>query len=668
MPVTLRGKKSYIVNPQLSSVLSSLQVIQKTINSARPEWWKCSSYSQTMMSQHFAGGSPDVPSNSYATGAAREESSCDEEDKDKGVSFNFERNVEKYSDKDEDDEDSDATTLGDEKDADSFLTPILKRRKRNDTHRTAQFVEQNMDKNGKSGECQQKSGKDSTLGSDVNPASGNVLGSHTPQSDNLNKSCLLPDVSFHASPIAKESSQVESQSQLLCQSPFMKKTMDGLKEGVAESSSLMDGTTEEYDNDKNDAESDRYENTSKKLTSAEDVQNDIPRGSYEADSKLNAQERIKNNGNTSSVPQQTVQMKPAIPKVFLLSPSSSLTSADQRILRKLIKKERLKILHPHSSRDVNNGLEFCFDFDSDHHHVDCFLQSLYTKDDTLHYPVEYSYAICSNAEYQMFEGYIMPRSFQYILAVACGLSIIDFSYLRQAANRASFGIHNSQKYLYAPGTFKEEYVAEDISSHSRRKRSRGNDCDEREVNYQIAGDIDSLEIMGPQRSREVMLQRLRNLDHKDFSYNNGLLDGYHVILYGDFDDPVSLRSFGGYQKEENGAGRKGIKQTKKNAATVATDNCYTKGRVRMLLQLCGAKVCDEAMNNVQISTQSKVVILTRCGAKVTDCLKCILDAGYHPKEPIESAPIVGLRWLQDTIAEFKIKHIHDYANGGTSCT
>jgi RING-finger-containing E3 ubiquitin ligase len=235
MPVTLRGKKSYIVNPQLSSVLSSLEVIQKTINSARPEWWKCSSYSQTMMSQHFAGGSPDVPSNSYVTGAAREESSSDEEDEDKVVSFNFERNLEKYSDNDEDDEDSDATTLGDEKDEDSFLTPILKRRKRNDSHRTAQIVKQNMDNNGKTGERQQKSGKDSTLDADVsldiNPASGNVLDSHTPQSDNLNKSCLLPDVSFHASPIAKESSQVESQSQLLCQSPFMKKTIDDLKEG-----------------------------------------------------------------------------------------------------------------------------------------------------------------------------------------------------------------------------------------------------------------------------------------------------------------------------------------------------------------------------------------------------------------------------------------------------
>jgi hypothetical protein len=325
------------------------------------------------------------------------------------------------------------------------------------------------------------------------------------------------------------------------------------------------------------------------------------------------------------------------------------------------------MLHPQSSHDLDNDLDFCFDFDSNQHHIDCFLQSLYTKDDTSHYPVEYSYAICSNAEYQMIEGYIMPRNFRYILAVACGLSIIDFSYLRQAANQSSFGeSHHSQKYLYAPGTMKECEGGEmtSTSGSSRRKRSRGKDGDEREVNYQIAGDVDSLEIMGPQRSREFMIQRLGHLDRDDIRYNNGLLDGYHVILFGDYDDPTTLKTFMADQKEENGRGRKGRKQTSKtNSAAVATDNQYTKGRVRLLLLLFGAKVCDEATSNVQISTDSKVIILTKYGgAKDKEGIKIILDAGYSPKELIERAPIVGLKWLQDTIAEFKIKNIDDYVH------
>eukprot|EP00557_Chaetoceros_sp_GSL56_P001205 CAMPEP_0176490512 /NCGR_PEP_ID=MMETSP0200_2-20121128/7912_1 /TAXON_ID=947934 /ORGANISM="Chaetoceros sp., Strain GSL56" /LENGTH=820 /DNA_ID=CAMNT_0017887827 /DNA_START=40 /DNA_END=2502 /DNA_ORIENTATION=- len=713
MPVTLRGKKSYIVNPQLSSVVSSLEVIQKTINSARPEWWKCSSYSQTMMSQHF-GGSPHLASNS-GDAATGEESSCDEGENDKVVSFNFEINTERYHDDDDNNdncEDSDATTLGNGQDEDSFLSPILKRRKKSNNHGPAQIEHQGVDNDQRSDEYERKSSKDPTLDSDISSGidpAGTVVPSSTPSSlqhrnheknakdankkekensetsdspkiienemfldnhtpsidDNLNKSCSLPDISFHASPIAKESSQVgSSQQQIHVQSPLMKKIIDIVKEtsiGETECSSFIDGTIKECNTDENNIESIRHESTSTTLFNTDNMEDDVKLGSNDIpNSKSITVRESKDIQKESDAAQSTKQPTSPIPMVFLLSPSSTLTLADQRILKKLIKKERLEMLHPPSTHD--DDLDFCFDFDSDHHdhHVDCFLQSLYTRDNTSHYPVEYSYAICSNAEYQMFEGYIMPRSFRYILAVACGLSIIDFSYLRQAANQSSFGTH----YLYAPGSTMKDNNAAEIASFSRRKRSRGKDGDEGEVNYQIAGDVDSLEMMGPQRSREMMLQKLGQLDHDDFwCYNNGLLDGYHVILNGDYDDPVTLTSSLGDGNDKLSGGKKGRKQEAKTlSAIVATDNQYTKGRVRMLLKLCGANVCDETRTIVSFTTGSKILILTKDGAKHKECVKSVLDTGYRPKELVESAPIVGLRWLQDTIAEFKVKNIHEYAN------
>eukprot|EP00554_Chaetoceros_debilis_P010111 CAMPEP_0194107400 /NCGR_PEP_ID=MMETSP0150-20130528/7279_1 /TAXON_ID=122233 /ORGANISM="Chaetoceros debilis, Strain MM31A-1" /LENGTH=78 /DNA_ID=CAMNT_0038795793 /DNA_START=387 /DNA_END=619 /DNA_ORIENTATION=+ len=61
MPVTLsgntgnaRGGKSYVTNPNLSTVVASLHNIVNLINSSTPGWWKCqnqASLSQASLSQ-----------------------------------------------------------------------------------------------------------------------------------------------------------------------------------------------------------------------------------------------------------------------------------------------------------------------------------------------------------------------------------------------------------------------------------------------------------------------------------------------------------------------------------------------------------------------------------------------------------------------------------------
>ena len=382
----------------------------------------------------------------------------------------------------------------------------------------------------------------------------------------------------------------------------------------------------------------------------------------------------------------SVERQPPIPRVFLISPSQSLVTSDQRTLRKLTKNDRFAILRPGSQRDSKDAdLDFNFNFDSEED-AKSYMRALFAMDSTSHYPVEYSYAICSNAEYQTFEGYIMPRNFRYILAVASGLSIIDFSYLRKATS-ASFGIHDSRKYLYAPGTMK----VEDISSVSggdgagarnvnRRKRSRARGTEEKEETFKIAGDVESMELMGPLRSREAMMKRLkssenvRELELSDNTMkvectNNGLLEDFEVLLHGEFDaepapsgpaDNDSRTS----QKRKGGSRPKGDKS--KNIVQDASDDVYSKGRVSLLLRLCGATVTDLcSYKNLSTGTctnsnsSKKVVILTRCQAdKKTQKQFCsILKSNGVPIGKSKEISSVCCKWLQDSIAEFKVKPI-----------
>lgn len=382
----------------------------------------------------------------------------------------------------------------------------------------------------------------------------------------------------------------------------------------------------------------------------------------------------------------SVERQPPIPRVFLISPSQSLVTSDQRTLRKLTKNDRFAILRPGSQRDSKYAdLDFNFNFDSEED-AKSYMRALFAMDSTSHYPVEYSYAICSNAEYQTFEGYIMPRNFRYILAVASGLSIIDFSYLRKATS-ASFGIHDSRKYLYAPGTMK----VEDISSGgggvgagarnvNRRKRSRARGTEEKEETYKIAGDVESMELMGPLRSREAMIKRLKSSENvcefelsdntmKVERTNNGLLEDFEVLLHGEFDaEPASTGPADNdsrkSQKRKGGSRPKGDKS--KNIVQDASDDVYSKGRVSLLLRLCGATVIDlTSYKNLSTGTctnsnsSKKVVILTRCKAdKKTQKQFCsILKSNGVPIGKSKEISSVCCKWLLDSIAEFKVKPI-----------
>ena len=707
VPVTVRKGKSYKINPQLDSVVASLCVIRETINGAKPGWWRATSLSQTSLASATAG-----------------DGDCVEEAVDL-----------QHQDEEMADDDSEATMLEDDNEFDDLGSPVLKRRKKEESINSNATTNQTVEK--ESNEAEKAAAKESlptvsevpaskpkpavqmthqlqrnhtddgsiaTQPYDINKPSQEIAtdddegglfsDNHTPQE--LDQSCALPDNSFHVSPIAMG----DSQSQ---RSPFGRRM--AILNDITEEMEGMGGTTEEVDMEDTETEHEEMNSegighehnqvqarvnpsvkNAKSPKALKDIQDNVPIQEQKppavklAPKSAQQLSATKKSSRTSgpqiateviaavkpssvaatttsakSAPEQeTIENKePPVPRVFLISPSTTLVAADQRCVRKFIKNERLQMLQPEGN-DVD--LDFGFNFDSEED-VRAFLSALYKIDSTSHVPAEYSYAICSNAEYQTFEGYIMPRSFRYVLAVACGLSIIDFSYLRKATS-ASFGIHDSRKYLYAPGAFQ----IDDGAASKGRKRSRGRESEEKEENYQVAGDVDSADLMGPQRSRKALMESLGQVS--DCNYNNGLLSEYTVLLFGEFDQvPKSWSSI------ETESGQKRRKSSAKNAVADTTkdtdDNVYTKGRTKLLLRLCGASVVDmsDFKSTDSSSGQSTMIILTRnkSDSKISKLVRAALKETGVSDEMMKSTPIVSCKWLEDSIAGFKVKNVREYS-------
>jgi hypothetical protein len=133
-----------------------------------------------------------------------------------------------------------------------------------------------------------------------------------------------------------------------------------------------------------------------------------------------------------------------VPSVMM---ASSLRSQDKKMLDKLLNDDKIK-LHP-------------------------MMQEETTAD----------YAICGNAEFETGDGYLVGRTYGYLLAVASGISIVNISYLESNIDKIPDGKH------------------------------------------QVIGDVDSSEWMAPQRAMESRIS----------GGGTTLLEGYSIFFYGDFD-------------------------------------------------------------------------------------------------------------------------------------
>ena len=770
LPVTIGGKKSYVVNPQLSSIVESLKNLQSVINSAPKKWWGNNNEYTEAMSQTFA----------------LDETGVDDYDSDdsndlKLVSFA------KYEKKKSDD-DSDATTIGDNEP----ITPILKKRSKpgktlhlsdgndhgphkkkklstldeeeEDSDTTTldgneidnqnnifspmipngmqSYEEDNSDSENKkprsvtSPAIQKDDNEESSIATqpielqenrqnekeiltdqkeiDVGEIQEEVLytENHTPTAI-LNKSCALPDMSFRLSPIAKDGNS-QSQSQNVLNTPF---EIDEKPKSAAEETddSFYVGTTNEIspqrslmslpgpkqnisssnETDKSIVSNNNANNREAKLTrkptlerveeeSSEEGQEIVPDDTFDDEenpgktppemspASLKTRAEIENgeskegekkkplNASTidhaltkdqingkelternADVEGQRLISRAPIPLVFFISYAKSLTASDQRTFKKVLKDQRLASLQV----DVGerSDLEFSFNFDSDDH-CDSYLKQLYTPDQNNMMPFQYSYSICTYSEFQMYDGFMVSRSFRYILSVACGLSIVDMSFLRKASS-SSFV---ASKYLYAPNTMDEQ----EETSSGRRKRSRGKESSESPEVFHIIGDSDSIELNAPQRSRSEALQRCQHLESGNYHYNNGLLEGFEIRLFGKFDDiPDYIRAQEGDKK------RKPSRTSEKNGnLSEKSDNVYTFGRVKFLLEICGATVqhCKDGIVQ-DFNGDKKKVVLTRKKLNLKQMNKVKEQLGKN-----EDVSFVPLKWLEDSIAEFNVKDLDNY--------
>ncbi len=658
-------------NPQLSTVVSSLTNVVTLVNAAEPAWWRCNPpMSPSSPGRRYKGRTMNWPS-----------------EKDDGQMFYFNQDaVEENNviDLKLVSEDNDMDLSGGELDID---TPVLKKRCRTDFAKESDSSEEALSAENTRRRLSKDDGSvkedkqppihlkkiprpledsqgtsQATIPYEIENFPTESVFANTPMA--LNQSCTIPDCP-NVSPIPMVDSQ---HTEAVPPTPCI--TINATSAITAKN---------RIEDEKKDSNMEEDQDVIRKMNSESQLTTELD---VEIGEKLSVSfsgqkvtppfvaTRERNNGKTlvdrqcnekSVMPTENLEsakretkskavvtstssdaiIDNEVPLIFLLPSHSTLNAADNRIIHKNLKKKRFQLLQ--SDNDAKLGLNFNFNFDckSD---TAAFVSALYEKSKgALSVPAELHYAVCFNAEYQTCDGFIIPRSFRYLLAVACGLTIVDFSFLRKASSISSRK-KTVPDYLYAPGCAKSVEVPP-----KKVNRSRGRKEEEVEDSYFVAGDVESVELMGPKRSRQQLLERMAKCT--SCSYDNGLLNEYSIFLVGEFDKvPLSKR------------------QKRKKLAPANADandfDLYTKGRVKILLKLCGALIMNDVHGNYDCleSTGRTIVTLTRNKptAKDMKLAKSSLKEAGISDDKIQNAAVVELKWLQDSIAEFKVKDLDGY--------
>jgi len=430
------------------------------------------------------------------------------------------------------------------------------------------------------------------------------------------------------------------------------------------------------------------------------------------------------------------------PFVFLLSSPMSLPASDLRCLRRCLKKEKFFMLQNDTTTragglDTHTGdvttpcsdLDFNFNFELEDDAAS-FLGTLFqsmtqskstssspedepyksissSKSNSNHPPPSFvstpcCYAICSNSEFQTCDGFIAPRSFQYLLAIACGLPIVDISYIRSAAASINGGgrSNGGNTYLHALETTTMENKPHDAGiggdtapPRARTKRTTRGKNDTKPENvgkvpFRIVGDSQSSDWTGPKRARAALLERLSapvdsDADacttlHHHHTYNNGLLAGYTVLLCGTYDTlPVVTPT------QPRKGGRVKRSRAKSNTNTTAADklldemhhpNLYSRGRLSLLLTLCGAEVLaletfsndspSRCMSTSALSSPHREIVILSNGRDRGFCkLARQFAAAVNTDDDDDwrsTVSVVTHGWVLDSIAEFKVRNVEDY--------
>ena len=254
-----------------------------------------------------------------------------------------------------------------------------------------------------------------------------------------------------------------------------------------------------------------------------------------------------------------------LPKVMLLRSSLALKNTESRSIRKCIKDDMISMLKMQRDNVVeDDNLDTGFDFDTEDGRGQ-FLSLLSSSKKGHSIPVpSLCFALSTEKEYAFDEGVVVPRSFQFYLAVACGLPIVDISFLESHSKKKRLGVMNHQRYPFP--TIDEKKISQ-----------------EEKATHVIGASNHNW--YAPQKSTAAAIER-----HSLWTCGEGihassdtlfpgtdLLQNFSVILLGDFDQPsVSKR----------------VAKKKAKSPETTSDGSRTRGNITVLLQLCGATVFD----------------------------------------------------------------------------
>mmetsp|Transcript_4498 Transcript_4498/g.6877 ORF Transcript_4498/g.6877 Transcript_4498/m.6877 type:complete len:721 (+) Transcript_4498:103-2265(+) len=254
-----------------------------------------------------------------------------------------------------------------------------------------------------------------------------------------------------------------------------------------------------------------------------------------------------------------------LPKVMLLKQSLSLKNTESRSLRKCIKDDMISMLKMQRDDVIeDDNLDTGFDFDTEDGRGQ-FLSLLSSSKNGHSTAVSSScFALSTEREYAFDEGVVVPRSFQFYLAVACGLPIVDMSFLESQSKKKRLGIMNHQRYPF-PSIDEKKLSKEEKATHVIGASNHNWYAPQKAISAAIERHSLWTSGEGIHASSNTLLP------------GTDLLQNYTVILIGDFDQPSVSK-------------RVAKKKAKSNETT--SDGSRTRGNITVLLQLCGAKVYD----------------------------------------------------------------------------
>jgi hypothetical protein len=167
---------------------------------------------------------------------------------------------------------------------------------------------------------------------------------------------------------------------------------------------------------------------------------------------------------------------------------------------------------------------------------------------------------------------------------------------------------------------------------------------------------------------QLLLNRLDNGSSNEelFKCNNGLLDGYCIHVGNDFD---------GYDHDGCSAKlviNENICEENSFKSYTIDMKSFTKGRICLILKLCGAEVKD--LNEIESMLDDEVAAGLISTRVPIDGTTLILVQGHtsslsnkrgllREKEGHTSIPLVNSQWVFDSIRDFEVKQIQNYYVG-----